>query len=124
VSGVPAGLRRHCAHAFAFDFQSAAPRTANALGKTPHSQPAAARTMEGCEAKISTEVTTSATGVTVQEVGPNGNLMPKFNTPVEVSVSYDPEGVSINVSRGGASSTAGSKNVPMSPGQLIFNYSA
>lgn len=59
--------------------------------------------MEGCEAKISTEVTTSATGVTVQEVGPNGNLMPKFNTPVEVSVSYDPEGVSINVSRGGAS---------------------
>jgi hypothetical protein len=58
--------------------------------------------MEGCEAnKISTnEDTTTAFGVTVQEVGPNGNLMPKFNTPVDVNAAYDPEGVSINVSRG------------------------
>jgi len=54
--------------------------------------------MEGCEAR--NEETTAASGVTVQEVGPNGNLMPKFNTPVDVAVAYDPEGVSINVCRG------------------------
>ncbi|CAB3386195.1 Hypothetical predicted protein [Cloeon dipterum] len=56
--------------------------------------------MEGCEGKTAAVETTLVSGVTVQEVGPNGNLMPKFNTPVDVAVLYDPEGASIRVTRG------------------------